>query len=160
MDLKFEHLLGKAYCPQKQNCYTLVREFYADNFQIDLKDYPFPIDWDSNQLDIVPRIADAVGAFKVEEWSMKALRPGDVLCLAINSNNPNHLAVYVGNNTLIHHLWLQLSKAEVLRDFWRMSTCYLLRHPDVPDFTPTLPETSIIELARARYNPSPDPEAE
>lgn len=138
----------------------MVRSIYADNFQIDLRDFTFPSDWDSDKLDIIPNVANAIGAYKVEDWSIRALRPGDVLALAVRSSNPNHLAVYVGGNQIAHHMYGQLSKVETLRDFWRMSTCYLLRHPDVPDMTPVFPPTSIIELARARYNPSPDPVSE
>lgn len=160
MSLKYEHLLGRSYCPRKQNCYTMVREIYADNFAIDLRDYPFPVDWDANTLDLIGPLSETFGAIKLEDWSIKTLRPGDVMAMAVRSANPNHFAAYVGENKVVHHLWGHLSREETLRDFWRMSTCFVLRHPDVPDLTPVKPITTIQELARARYDLSFDAEAQ
>jgi cell wall-associated NlpC family hydrolase len=73
--------------------------------------------------------------------------------VAIRASNPNHFAVYVGENKLIHHPLLQLSREEPWRDFWRMTTCYVLRHPAVPVLTSALPETTIKDLVSARYSP-------
>jgi cell wall-associated NlpC family hydrolase len=89
---------------------------------------------------------------KVENWSIRKLRPGDILCVAVRSANPNHLAVYVGGGNLIHHPFGQISRVEPMRDFWRMGTCYVLRHPQVPDLTVQRPKISIMELADGRYD--------
>jgi cell wall-associated NlpC family hydrolase len=70
--------------------------------------------------------------------------------MAVGTANANHFAVYLGENKIIHHRYLQLSNVETLRDFWRMSTLYVARHPDVPNLTPVLPQTSIKELVDAR----------
>lgn len=153
MELRYDHLLGREYKAGIVHCYSLVRDFYRDNFGICAGDYAIPADHDASELNLVELLFEREGMVKVEGWDLKSLRPGDVLCTAIRSSNPNHLVVYVGDNTVIHHMYGRTSCAEPLRDFWRMVTCYVLRHPDVPDLRPALPQTSIMELARARYFP-------
>ena len=153
MDLKYEHLLGREYEAGTVHCYSLVRDFYRDNFGILGADYAIPHDLDADVLNLVGLLHEREGMEKVENWTLKSLQPGDVLCTAIRAANPNHLVVYVGGNTVVHHLRGRTSCAEPLRDFWRMVTCFILRHPDVPDLRPTLSQTTIMDLARARYFP-------
>lgn len=151
--VEYAHLEGRPYVPGRVHCYALMRDLYRDNFGIELRDYAIPRDWNSNQLNLIELIHEREGFFKVPDWSIKTLRPGDVLCIAIHSRNPNHFAAFVGENLILHHPRDQLSRTEMLRDFWRMTTCYVLRHPAVPDLTPSHPETSIQELISARYRP-------
>lgn len=70
--------------------------------------------------------------------------------MAIGASSANHLAVYVGDNLLAHHLFGQLSRAEPMREFWRRSTVYVLRHPAVPDLRPELTPVTIQDLVDAR----------
>lgn len=154
MELTFEHLLGRPYDPISGfHCYRLVRDFYRDNFGIEMTDYAIPNDWDANHLDLIGMIHEREGFEKVEGWTLKKLRPADLLCVAVAASNANHFMVNVGGNQLVHHPLAQLSRVDPMRDFWRMSTLYVLRHPAVPDLTPVLPATSIMELANARYRP-------
>lgn len=153
MILEYQHLLGRQYVPGKEHCYKLVRDFYEDVLGIALRDYAIPHDWDADHLNLIEMIYEREGMSKLQDWSLKTLRPGDVMAVAVRSSNANHLCVYVGENKIIHHPFMQLSREEMLRDFWRMSTCYVLRHPTAPDLTPVLPQTAIQELVNARYNP-------
>lgn len=153
MKLNYEHLVGRAYIPGRVHCWSLVRDLYKDNFGIEYQNYSIPVNWDSNSLNLIELSWENEGVFKVENWDIRKLQPADILCLAIRSANPNHLAVYLGGGDLIHHPYAQLSRVEPMRDFWRMSTCYVLRHPDVPAFEPEFPTISIKDLARARYHP-------
>lgn len=151
MELTYEHLLGRNYEVGVVHCWKLVRDFYSDNFQIDLGDYVIPKDWDADRLNLIEEIYQREGFFKVEDWSLKTLRPGDLLCIAVQSQNANHFVINLGNNQLLHHPLMQLSRVEPMRDFWRKQACYVLRHPLVPDLTPVYPDVTIKELADARY---------
>ena len=156
MDLQYEHLLGRAYEPDRMTCYTLVRDFFLDNFGIALPQFSIPADWNADTLNLIEMIYEGTGFEKVEDWSIRTLRPADVLCVAVRSGNPNHFVINVGGNRLIHHPFNQMSCSEPMRDFWRMSTCFVLRHPAVPDLTPALPTVNIMDLARARYDLQPE----
>lgn len=151
MKLEYENLLGKPWIINEQDCFTLGRDFYKQNFGIDIPDFSRPNDWDADELDLI-RINSLKSGFKIitdEDWN--DLRPGDILAVAINSSNANHLVVYVGNNEIIHHLFFKTSCKEILRPIWRMSTMYILRHPDVPDLRPEVPSTTFEEVLRARF---------
>lgn len=151
MELVYDHLLGRAYEPSRVHCYKLVRDFFADNFGLAMADYAIPHDWDADQLDLIGKIHEREGFEKIEGWSIRKLRPADVLCVAVRSRIANHLVINVGGNQLLHHPVDNMSRLEPMRDFWRMNTCYVLRHPDVPDLTPVKQDITIQELIDARY---------
>lgn len=156
MTLKFEHLLNIPFQWGQDDCFGLVRKFFADNFDIRITNYARPTNWKAGDIDL-PRMLFAREGFEMyPDWKKSDLRPGDVLLMAVGDTTANHFAVYVGDNTIIHHLYGRTSSQELLRDFWRNSVCYVLRHPDVPDLRPVLPDTDIRSLLRERYNLIPD----
>lgn len=152
MELTYEHLLGRDYVPGSVHCYALVREFYRDNFGIEMNDYPFPHDWDADTLDLIGMVYEREGFFKVEDWTPKTLQPGDLMCVAVGTSNANHFVIYLGGNQLLHHPLSQKSRVEPMRDFWRKQTCFVLRHPAVPNLTPELPDVDIMDLINDRYS--------
>lgn len=153
MDLKYEHLLGKPHSFGGPDCFSLVREFYFENFGIKIRNYARPQNWDADQIDLISPNWEREGFEAVQDWNLRNLRPGDLLVMAVSSSNANHFAIYVGENTIIHHLIYRNSTAEMLRDFWRNSTLYVLRHPEVPDLRPQLQTTNLQDLIDARYRP-------
>lgn len=154
--MKYDHLLGKPFRMGEQDCYTLVRGFFADNFDIHLPNYARPTDWSSANLDLMRQYYARNGFVMHADWKRNDLRPGDVLAMAIGDSNANHFAIYVGDNTIIHHIFNRFSNEEVFRDFWRNCVCFMLRHPDVPDLTPVLPDTDLETLLRARHRHIPN----
>lgn len=152
MVLKHEHLIGREYVPGEVHCYTLVRDLYRDNFGIELPDFALPPIWDPNLINIIDMVTTRLGVDRVENWTLKTLRPGDVLALAVQSTNPNHLGTYLGEGQFMHHPYNKRASVEPMRDFWRMATCYVIRHPEVPDLTPVKPSSTVEEILSARYN--------
>lgn len=152
MELSYAHLLGRPYDADGGfHCYRLVRDFYRDNFGMELRDYAIPNDWDANKLNLIEMIYQREGFKKVEDWSIATLRPADLLCVAHMASNANHFVVNLGGNQVLHHPLGQMSRIDPMRNYFRMATLYVIRHPDVPDLTPALPDTSIKELLDARY---------
>lgn len=145
--MNYENLIGRAYDPITANCFTLFRDLYKQEFDIVTPHYAVPNDWNPEKLDLIGSLYKEVGMEKVDTWD---LRPGDVLATAIGSTNPNHLVIYVGDNKIIQHKLNLLSTEEAWRPFWKMVTCYVLRHPDVPDLTPVLPDVTIEELLKSQ----------
>lgn len=149
--LKYDHLLGREYEPGRVHCYSLVRDFFKSNFQLELGNYAVPHDWDADEIDLIGEIYQSEGFIKLSDWTLKDLRPGDVLCVGVRTKNANHFVINVGDNLLLHHPLNQRSEVVPMRDFWRNRTNYVVRHPDVP-YTPIVyPTKSILELARERY---------
>jgi cell wall-associated NlpC family hydrolase len=146
----YKELLGRKFLPSVQDCFSLVRDFYALNFQMELKNYARPSDWNSNDIDLIGLCYENEGFEKVNDWALDKLYPGDLLCMAIGSNVANHLAVYVGENKIVHHITNRFSNDELLRPFWRKSICYVLRHPEVPKIEQVKPKTDLMEILYAR----------
>ena len=155
-DLKYEHLLGKPHVWGSTDCLSLFRDFYAENFGIHITNYARPSNWSSEKIDLMRLCYEREGFNMISDWKLKDLRPADVLCMAIGERNANHFALYLGDDRLIHHLYGRFSSEEVFRDFYRNTTCYLLRHPDVPDLRPVYPDVDIASLIRARNISPPE----
>lgn len=149
--LNYTHLEGRAYIPGSVHCYQLVRDLYRDNFGIELRNYAIPTDWNGGPLKLIDWAWEREGFYKVADWQSRGLQPGDLLAMSIRTKTPNHLGVYMGEDVVFHHPYGQPAKAERMRNFWRMVTCYVLRHPDVPNLTQAQPNISIKELASGRY---------
>ena len=149
-DLKYDHLVGRQFIIGQQDCLSLFRQFYADNFGIQIRNYARPIDWSSDKLDLMELCHEREGFEKITDWKAKDVRPADVLCMAIGERNPNHFAIALGDDQLLHHLNGRFSSVEVFRDFWRNHTSYILRHPDVPDLRPVYPDVELMDLINAR----------
>jgi len=147
----YDNLLDRPFVWGVSDCLTLLRDFFQQNFGIEITDYARPTNWSSDQLDLISICYEREGFEMITDWTAKDLRPADVLCLAINESKPNHFAIFVGDNLMIHHLYGRNSAAVTYRDYWRSATCYLLRHPDVPNLQPVLPDIDIGSLLRARH---------
>lgn len=156
--MQYEDFIGTQFELGKADCFTAVRDMYKLNFNIDITNYARPKDWNADEIDIIGLTYEREGFFKVEDWTLKTLNPGDLLCMAIGSHKANHMAVYVGNNTIYHHKVNSMSDAETLRDFWRRSICYVLRHKDVPIVTVEKPDIDIMELIREKNSLTPSEE--
>jgi cell wall-associated NlpC family hydrolase len=153
-DLKYEHLQAIPFTEiGDRDCYELCRDFFRENFKIELTPYVRPHDWESDSLDLIRMFHDNEGFDSITDWRPKDLRPGDVLAMSINESNPNHLAIYVGDDKILHHLYGRMSRIEPLHGFWRNHTSFILRHKDVPDLRPVYPDVDYMELLRARNTP-------
>lgn len=151
MTLKYDHLEGRSFIPGVRDCFEHVRDLYFDNFGIKITNYARPHDWSSDNEDLMRKLPEREGFQTITDWKINELRPADVLCVAIGESNPNHFAVYVGDNKITHHLLGRFSATEPYRDFWRNSTCFVLRHPEVPDLRPVLENKDLGSLLRERY---------
>jgi len=153
--MEYAELVGRPFELGRYDCFTMVRDLYILNFKIELSNYARPKDWDADQIDIIGLSYEAEGFDKVEDWTLKTLNPGDLLCMAIGSSKANHMAVYVGGNQIVHHKVNSMSDVETLRDFWRKSICYVLRHKDVPIVTVEKRDVTLQELLNERNRLQP-----
>lgn len=154
MTLEYESLLFKPFTGiGRDDCFALFRQFYKQNFGIEIRNYARPHDWDSNTLDLIRLCHEAEGFDIITDWKIKDLRPGDGLAIMVGSSNPDHLSVYLGEGKMLHHLYGQFSREEEFQGFWRNHTAFILRHPDVPDLRPVYPDVQIGDILSERNSP-------
>ena len=148
--IEYQHLEGRAFKWGEADCLALFRDLYFDNWGIKIRDYARPTHWDSRSIDLIRACYEREGFDMIPRDSMKPndLRPGDVACIAVGSPIPNHFAVYVGDNMIVHHKANAMSSSELFRDFWRGYTSFYLRSPFVPDMRPKYPDVELGDLIR------------
>jgi cell wall-associated NlpC family hydrolase len=150
MKLNYTGLEGRPFEIGTHDCFDMVLSMYALNFGIKLTKYARPNNWRADNIDIIGLSYEREGFHKVMDWTLATLRPGDILCMAIGSSKANHMAVYIGENQIIHHKDRSFSNVETLRDFWRRSICYVLRHKDVNIEPEVKPEVQLKDLIDER----------
>lgn len=117
-------LLGREFEHGKTDCLTIVRDAYM-LAGIDLQDYERQDDWWHNgqnlYLDLLPKNG-------FERVDAENLQEGDIILVCLGSETPNHAAIYVGNQHILHHCPDRLSKRDTYGGFWRNYTHSIWRH--------------------------------
>lgn len=131
MPLKYEHLKGLDFDIEKQNCYTIMRMFYKDNYGIELSDYACPNDWWDHGGDLYNKLAASEG-FSVFHGTPREYRAGDIIIMAIQSSTGNHAGIVLDNGEMLHHLVGQRSIVTSYGGMFRNATVAVYRHRDVP----------------------------
>lgn len=114
------------------DCYSLVRDFYKERYQIEITNYARPLDWtlDPN-LDFFTQKFQREG-FEDTGNSPYRVRFGDVLMMRIaRSEVVNHVAIYVGRQKILHHLQGRPSEVVDYSDKWLFRVVRVVRHPEV-----------------------------
>jgi len=128
--VKYDHLLHKQFKYGKQDCFTLLRDFYRDNFDILLPNYARPKNFWRNGLNLYSDLYRKNG-FVTLDCHPSEYRTGDVFLMAIESEVGNHAGVLVDGNKILHHLWNRLSVVEPYSGLTRNTTIAVFRHKDV-----------------------------
>ena len=117
-------LLGREFEHGKTDCLSIVRDAYM-LAGIDLPDYERQDDWWHNgqnlYLDLLPKNG-------FERMDAEDLQEGDIILVCLGSETPNHAAVYIGNQYILHHCPDRLSKRDLYGGFWRNYTHSIWRH--------------------------------
>jgi proteasome lid subunit RPN8/RPN11 len=118
-------LIGRQFFHGVLDCYSLIRDWYRQERGIDLLDFPRRDVWWKNGGNLYVDNFAKAGFYRVDEDDLKE---GDVILMQVMSNVPNHGAIYIGNNSILHHLHGALSCREVYGGYWQKHTTHVLRH--------------------------------
>ena len=115
-------LLGREFNHGETDCLTLFRDAYMLT-GIDLPDYERQDDWWHNgqnlYLDLLP---------KNNFEQVESIQEGDIVLVCLGSTTPNHAAIYIGNQFILHHCPNRLSKRDLYDGFWLKYTHSIWRH--------------------------------
>lgn len=118
-------LIGRPFCKGTLDCYALVKDWFAEEKQIELPDYERPEVWFEIGRSI---LLEKFEEFGFKEISAADMQPGDCLLMQVGASVPNHCAVYIGDNLILHHVLNRLSSRDVYGEFWRKTTTHYLRY--------------------------------
>lgn len=121
-------LVGREFAYGSSDCYSIVRDWYRRERGIWLADVPRSSDTEDDGSSIyMPRLSS-------HGWRIVDGEPrqGDVLLMRMGAREPNHAALYLGDNLILHHLEGRLSAREPWGDDYRARTTHILRHASDP----------------------------
>lgn len=131
---KIQFLIGREFNHGEMDCYTIFRDFYRlsgyemPNFE--REDY-----WWEEGGNLYLDNIEKQGFEQVKEPQI-----GDVILISVGANVPNHAAIYVGDQMVLHHAPKRLSKRDLYDGYWLKHTHSIWRHREwsMLDFTVAL----------------------
>jgi cell wall-associated NlpC family hydrolase len=117
-------LIGREFCYGRVDCYTLIRDWYALERGIVLPDFP------RRDGDFQAGRSLYEDGFPLAGFSECLTSPerGDILLFRLAAPVPDHGAVYLGDDTILHHLQGRLSSRDSWDGFLRERTVKVLRY--------------------------------
>jgi proteasome lid subunit RPN8/RPN11 len=117
--------VGREFVFGVVDCYTLCRDWYRKELRLDLGDYQRRDQfWERNENLYVDNFRSE-GFRKIP---FDELQYGDALLMHLGSSLPNHAAIYIGNQQILHHVQKRLSSRDVLGSYYMKNTAMVLRH--------------------------------
>jgi cell wall-associated NlpC family hydrolase len=135
--------IGRPFDEGNQNCFTLARNVYAEEYSIDIPNYACPKGLGQHRdFKLFEPLLKDYG-FELLPEDPTQWYEGAVLFMGLQSPYGvfNHCAVLLNGGRILHHLTDRFSEVDSLRGFWRRNTAGVYVHPDVPK-----PETVQMEL--------------
>lgn len=121
-----EPLIGRHYLHGVRDCYSVIRGYYWQERKIKLLDFPREDNWWMNGQSLY---LDGFGTTGFRQIRQADAMVGDVALIALRSGVPNHAAVVLSNNLMLHHPQNRLSVREPIVS-WLPTITTWLRHGD------------------------------
>lgn len=118
-------LVGREFAHGVLDCYSLVRDYYAQECGIVMADYPRDWQWWDKGQNLYLDNFEREGFVRVPEESISQ---NDAVLVQVQSPVPNHAGVYLGDGVILHHAQGRLSSRDVYGGYWRKHTVCVLRH--------------------------------
>ena len=118
-------LVGREFHHGVLDCYALMRDAYRELCGIELPEFHREDDWWHRGQNLYLDNFEAAGFVRVPDES---LRVHDALLMKVISPVPNHAAMLVEDNIILHHLHGRLSSRDVFGGYYRKVVHCTLRH--------------------------------
>lgn len=125
-ELERPDLYGRDYVGGVMDCYTLVQDYFKEKHSITLPEFYRPDRWWEQRLDLLtPKNFEEAGFYQVPK---EEIQKDDVVIMQNGSSVADHAAIYIGNQTILHHCYKRLSCSDVYGGMWFKNTRYVLRN--------------------------------
>lgn len=120
----FNKYIGRKWKIGKTDCFTLIKDFYKNELNINLSEYHR----DENYLSYLEELFDK--HYEKEGFKKTdGLRKYDCILFRKKEGLPsNHIAVYLGNGLILHQPSKSFSRVEDYTKRHRLMTNYIIRH--------------------------------
>jgi proteasome lid subunit RPN8/RPN11 len=117
--------IGRPYVFGVFDCWALIRDYYKNEFGTDLEDYNRQEFFWLKGIDIIGENWENCGFKLVTDDSFQV---GDLLLIQNSASMMNHVALYVGDDRILHHCHNRLSKKDTYAGYWQKHTVMHIRH--------------------------------
>lgn len=118
-------LVGREWSHGVLDCYALVRDWFAQERGIVLQNFERHDQWWNQGGNLYLENFEKAGFRVIDE---NDLQTGDCFIMQIMSPVPNHAAVYLGDDVMLHHIQGRLSTREIYGGYWRKHTTHIVRY--------------------------------
>lgn len=116
--------LGRKFSIGFLDCFTLVKDFYSNEFQIQLNDYSRDKNWYTKNPKLIEDNFSKEGFVEVKD-----LKFGDIILFSPSvSSAAKHLGIYIGSNLFLHQSDKDDSNISLYTSIYKHTTKYILRH--------------------------------
>jgi proteasome lid subunit RPN8/RPN11 len=120
-------LIGRQWVWSISDCWTLVRDWYKETWDLDLPDWERPLDMDGFTTN--PMFDGCWKEAGFVEVPLETMQVGDAILMSLDgSSGLNHVAVYVGEQQILHHIRGRLSSRDIFGGYYQKQTGRVLRH--------------------------------
>lgn len=116
-------LVGRQFSHGVLDCYAIIRDWYKQARGITLPDYERHDGWWHVGKNLYLENFGNAG-FQV----CQDLHEGAVLLMQVGSQVPNHAAIYLGDDMILHHVQGRLSSRDIYGGYWRKHTTHILKY--------------------------------
>lgn len=117
--------IGRTWCHGVLDCYSLCRDWYAREMNLILPDLHREDEWWLKGQNLYVDNFEKHGFERIE---LKDAQRGDAFLIQHGSDVPNHAAIYLGNERILHHIYTRLSTECPYGGYWKKHTTHVLRY--------------------------------
>jgi len=123
---KFElPYVGRDFVFGVVDCYSLCRDWYKGEFALELDDFPrHDLFWERGE----NLYLDNYKSQGFRQVPFEELQYGDMILMQLGADLPNHAAIYLNDQQILHHVQGRLSSRDVYGGYYVKSTAMVLRH--------------------------------
>lgn len=116
-------LIGRQFVHGITDCYALLIDYYKQELNLDIMDFDRRSEWWTKGDNLYLENYEKAGFVQVDE-----LQKHDIILMQVGSQVPNHCAIYLGDNVILHHVMGKASSRDVYGGYWKKITTHIVRH--------------------------------
>lgn len=126
-------LYGRPFIFYINDCYTLVADYYYQNYGIELMEHAPEFDWWNDgkggvTTPFYTQYLEEAGFYKIDEYELEV---GDIIIMGMGKQDGNHLGVFVEDYKILHHIMNHPSSSLPISK-WKSYIQGYARHKDKP----------------------------
>ena len=117
--------VGREFAFGVVDCYSLCRDWYKREMGLELDDFPRRDRFWERGENLYLNSYSSQGFRRIP---FEDLAYGDAILMQLGSELPNHAALYLGDQQILHHVQGRLSSRDVYGGYYVKNTAMVLRH--------------------------------